>query len=43
MITYVNNNKWTDFVPILLPEVTENEIYTYYVTMWELYTNKKTK
>jgi len=42
-IANVNNNKWTDFTAISLPEVTTNEIYTYYDIMWELYTNEKSK
>jgi len=36
----VNNNKWTESVAISLPEVTTNKIYTFYGTMWELYTKK---
>jgi len=43
MVTNVNNNKWTDFVAISLPEVTANEIYMYSSTLWELYTNEKSK
>ena len=43
MVTNVSNNKWTDFVAILLPEVTADEIYTYYGTMWESYNNEKSK
>jgi len=42
-LTDVNNNKWIDFASILQPEVTVNKIYTYYVTMWELYANEKSK
>jgi len=42
-LTDVNNNKWIDFAAISLPEVTANKIYTYYGTMWEIYTNEKSK
>jgi len=42
-VTNVNNNKWTDFGAISLPEVTANEIYMYYGTMWESYSNEKSK
>jgi len=43
MVTNVNNNKWTDFVAISLPEVIANEICMYYGIMWELYTYEKSK
>jgi len=43
MVTNVNNNKLTDFAAISLPKIVTNEIYTYYGTIWKLYTNEKTK
>ena len=44
LLTVTNvNNEWTDFAAISLPKVTANEIYTCYGTMWELYTNEKSK
>jgi len=43
IVTNVNNSKLTDFAAILLPKIAGNEIYTYYGTIWEIYTNKKSK
>jgi len=43
MVTNVNNDKLTDFAAILLPKSAGNEIYTYYGTVWKLYTNEKSK
>jgi len=43
MVTNVNDSKFTDFTAILLSKIAGNEIYTYYGTMWKLYTSEKSK
>jgi len=43
MVTDVNNGRFTEFAAISLPKIAGNEIYTYYGTIWKLYTNEKLK
>jgi len=43
MLTNVNNGKLTDFTAISLSKIAGNEVYTYYGTIWKLYTNEKLK